>query len=46
MNLTPPGHAIPMMAEASIGKNWADQEELGDNPSPKSIEACIVRAFS
>lgn len=46
MNVTPPGHAIPMMAEASIGRNWADQEELGDNPSPKSIEACIERAFS
>ena len=46
MNITPPGHAIPMMAEASIGKNWCDQEELGDNPSPKVIEACIMRAFS
>lgn len=46
MNVTPPGHAIPMMAEASIGRNWCDQEELGDNPSPKVIEACIMRAFS
>lgn len=46
MNITPPGHAIPMMAEASIGRNWCDQEELGDNPPDREIEACIERAFS
>lgn len=46
MNVTPPGHPIPMMAEASIGRNWHEQEELGDNPSAKVIEACVERAFS
>lgn len=46
MNVTPPGHAIPMMAEVSIGRNWCDQEELGDNPSEKKIEAAIERAFA
>lgn len=46
MNITPPGHAIPMMGEVSIGKNWHEQEELGDNPSARRIEAAIERAFS
>jgi len=46
MNITPPGHAIPMMGEVSIGKNWNEQEELGDHPSARRIEAAIERAFS
>lgn len=37
MNLTPPGHPIPMMGEVSIGLNWWDQEELGDRPAEKKI---------
>lgn len=37
MNLTPPGHAIPMMGEVSIGLNWCDQEELGDRPAERKI---------
>lgn len=43
MNVTPPGHPIPMMAEVCIGKNWyeAGGNELGDRPSEKKVEACI-----
>ena len=37
MNVTPPGHAIPMMGEVSIGLNWADQEELGDRPAERKL---------
>lgn len=37
MNLTPPGHAIPMMGEVSIGLNWGDQTELGDRPAERKI---------
>lgn len=39
MNVTPPGHAIPMMAEVCLGLNWGEVEELGDNPSEKKIIA-------
>lgn len=40
MNITPPGHAIPMLAEVSIGRNWQDsgENELNDRPSQKKIE--------
>lgn len=37
MNVTPPGHAIPMMGEVSIGMNWCDQVELGDRPAERKI---------
>ena len=37
MNVTPPGHPIPMMGEVSIGLNWADQVELGDRPSERKM---------
>jgi DNA polymerase I-like protein with 3'-5' exonuclease and polymerase domains/5'-3' exonuclease len=41
MNITPPGHPIPMLAEVSIGRNWYDagNNELHDRPSQKKIEA-------
>jgi DNA polymerase-1 len=41
MNLTPPGHPIPMLAEVSIGRNWHDSgnNELGDRPSQRKVEA-------
>lgn len=41
MNITPPGHAIPMLAEVSIGRHWAEaaDNELGDRPSQRKIEA-------
>lgn len=43
MNVTPPGHPIPMMAEVCIGENWyaASGNELGDRPSEKKVMACI-----
>jgi len=37
MNVTPPGHAIPMMAEVSIGPNWGSVVELKDRPSERKI---------
>jgi len=39
MNVTPPGHPIPMVAEVSLGLNWGEVSELGDNPSEKAIVA-------
>ncbi|MNF77094.1 DNA polymerase I, thermostable [compost metagenome] len=41
MNLTPPGHPIPMLAEVSIGRNWEDasKNELGDRPSQRKFDA-------
>lgn len=41
MNITPPGHPIPMLAEVSIGRNWEDasKNELGDRPSQRKVEA-------
>lgn len=41
MNITPPGHPIPMLAEVSIGRNWheAASNELHDRPSQRKIEA-------
>ncbi len=41
MNVTPPGHAIPMLAEVSVGPTWGDVVELGDNPSEKKLIACV-----
>lgn len=38
MELTPPGHAIPMEAEVSVGqKNWGEQIELGAHPSDEAL---------
>ena len=37
MNLTPPGHAIPMMAEVSIGDTWGGVVELGPRPAERSV---------
>ena len=39
MNVTPPGHPIPMMAEVSIGPNWGEVVELKDRPSQKKVES-------
>lgn len=42
MEMTPPGHAIPMEAELSIGaNNWGEQIELGFHPSAEAIEAAL-----
>ena len=41
MNVTPPGHPIPMLAEVSLGRNWYDaaNNELHDRPSQRKVEA-------
>lgn len=42
MEKTPPGHAIPMEAEVSIGRdNWRDLIEIGFRPSAERIEAAV-----
>lgn len=43
MNVTPPGHAIPMLAEVCIGKDWQDakKHELGDRPSERKVNQVL-----
>lgn len=45
MNLTPPGHVIPMMGEVGIGLNWAQckQIELKDRPSERKIKEAMIK---
>lgn len=45
MNVTPPGHPIPMMGEVGIGLHWGQckQIELKDRPSQKKIELAIEK---
>lgn len=45
MDITPPGHAIPMMAEFSFGPNWADQFELGERPCAAQVEEALTKLF-
>lgn len=46
MNVTPPNHPIPMMAEVSIGRTWGEVEELGDNPSEKKVNEAVSKAMA
>lgn len=46
MNITPPGHPIPMLAEVSIGSTWGTTVELGDNPSERKVIAAIDEIFA
>lgn len=41
MNLTPPGHAVPMVADVSIGPNWQIQHELGDQPTKEAFDKVL-----
>lgn len=41
MNLTPPGHAVPMVADVSVGPNWQVQYELGHQPTQEEFETCM-----
>lgn len=44
MNLTPPGHNVPMVAEISIGAySWGNQEELGSYPSDEAIAEALEK---
>lgn len=45
MNLTPPGHAVPMMADVSLGENWQQQNELGSFPTKEEVEAAALEAY-
>jgi len=46
MNLTPPGHPVPMLAEISIGRNWGSVIELHDNPCEALIEKTLEECFA
>lgn len=46
MDITPPGHAIPMMAEFSLGPNWYSQYELGERPCEQQIEEALSALFA
>jgi DNA polymerase I-like protein with 3'-5' exonuclease and polymerase domains/5'-3' exonuclease len=46
MNLTPPGHPVPMLAEICIGKNWGSVIELHDNPCESLIEKTLEECFA
>lgn len=42
MNLTPPGHQVPMLAEVSVGGySWGNQKELGAAPTEDEVLAAI-----
>lgn len=44
MNVTPPGHQVPMLAEVSIGPTWGQLTELGARPTQEQVmQACIVQ---
>ena len=43
MNVTPPGHAIPQLAEVSVGPNWHQVVELGDRPSESELIQIVDR---
>ena len=44
MTLTPPGHIVPMAADVSLGHNWRDQIEIGENPTDEVILEAIEKA--
>ena len=41
MNITPPGHAVPMVADVSVGPNWQIQYELGHQPTREEFDAVM-----
>jgi len=44
MDLTPPGHAVPMMSEFSVGFDWYNMIEIGTDTSEKVVGEAIVEA--
>ncbi|RKX64027.1 MAG: hypothetical protein DRP42_07040, partial [Tenericutes bacterium] len=44
MDITPPNHKVPMVAEGSIGYNWYDLVDLGRNVSEEAIRDGLARA--
>ena len=45
MDVTPPGHAVPMVAEGSVGPNWYHQVEFGRDVSEDAIEQALSKAI-
>lgn len=45
MNLLPPNHAVPMMADVSLGPDWQKQNELGSFPTQDEVEEAAEEAF-
>lgn len=44
MNITPPGHLVPMVAEVSVGAySWGNQIELGSYPSDEAIAEALEK---
>lgn len=48
MNLTPPGQAVPMMAEVSIGHDWqaSGKNELGAFPTREEVEIAVAASHA
>lgn len=44
MEVTPPGHVVPMEADVSLGHTWGDQIELGVRPSKEEVEEAARKA--
>jgi DNA polymerase I-like protein with 3'-5' exonuclease and polymerase domains/5'-3' exonuclease len=44
MDLTPPGHAVPMVSEFKIGYTWGDLVEIGTDTSEESILKAVEAA--
>ena len=44
MNLTPPGHEIPMVSEFSVGFDWYHMVEIGTDTSKETILKAIEEA--
>jgi DNA polymerase-1 len=45
MRITPPGYPIGMEVEASVGKTWGSQLEIG-TPTKERIQATLAEVFS
>jgi DNA polymerase I-like protein with 3'-5' exonuclease and polymerase domains len=43
MNILAPGHKIRMEADFSIGPNWAEQIEIGSNPTAQDIQQALAQ---
>jgi hypothetical protein len=44
MEITPPGHVVPMEADVSLGHNWQAQIELGARPTKQAILEAMDKA--
>jgi len=43
MDVTPPGHKIPMVADCSFGRSWAKQIEIGEFPKLKTVNEALEK---